>query len=56
MARPLRGGSARGGSAGRWRPAMAQVALDGISRGSGTMTRRGGEKDGVAAAPTRQHL
>jgi hypothetical protein len=56
MAQPLCGGSARGGSAGRWRPATAPTALVGVSHNSGMTTWRGEEKDGVAAALTRQHL
>jgi hypothetical protein len=56
MARPLRGDSARGGSADQWRPATAPVALVGVGRSSWMTTQRGGEKDGVAVALTRQHL
>jgi hypothetical protein len=56
MAQPLCGGSAQGGSAGRWRPATAPAALVGIGRSSRTTTRRDGEKDDAAAALTRQHL
>jgi hypothetical protein len=48
MAQPLRGGSARGGSTS----GGAQRRL----RRHWSMTQRGGEKDSVAAALTRQHL